>query len=193
MYTYSSWKMFRPQCQQKKIMLRPLVSLQRLWFPSHQSFPVSRSVSKSHIHVKRTCLVHEVHQQTTSNKTFRSHNVRSLCFRFFPLYTRLNSVLSAGLMVVTDGQHQRNEAAQNQSSHLHLAQSFAPVPSSRSVAVAPAPDLREDVDGGHIEEGARREEHGDAGGVDVWQSLLAALRGEQMKALRQNSDWTFPF
>lgn len=70
-------------------------------------------------------------------------------------------------MVVTDGQHQRNEAAQHQRSHLHLAQSLASVPSGRSVAVAATPYLREDVDGGHVEEGAGREEHGDAGGVDV--------------------------
>lgn len=69
-------------------------------------------------------------------------------------------------MVVADGQHQRNEAAQHQSSHLHLAQSFPSVPSCRSVTVA-APDLREDVDGGHVEEGAGGEEHGDAGGVEV--------------------------
>lgn len=71
------------------------------------------------------------------------------------------------LVVVTDGQHQRNEAAQHQSSHLHLAQSLPSVPSCGSVAVAGAPHLREDVDGGHVEEGAGREEHGDTGGVDV--------------------------
>lgn len=86
-------------------------------------------------------------------------------------------------MVVTNGQHQRNEAAQHQSYHLHLAQSFAPVPSGRSVAVAATTYLREDVDGGHVEEGAGREEHGDTGGVDVRQGLLAALRGEQTKTL----------
>lgn len=70
-------------------------------------------------------------------------------------------------MVVTDGQHQRNEAAQHQSHHLHLAQSFASVASGGSVAVAAASHLREDVDGGHVKEGSGREEHGDASGVDV--------------------------
>lgn len=80
-------------------------------------------------------------------------------------------------MVVTDGEHQRNEAAQHQSSDLHLAQSFASIPAGRSVAVAATPYLREDVDGGHVEEGASGEEHGDTGGVDVRQGLLAALRG----------------
>lgn len=70
-------------------------------------------------------------------------------------------------MVVTDRQHQRNEAAQHQSSHLHLAQSLASVPSCWSMAVAATPHLREDVDGGHIEEGAGGEEHGYTGGVDV--------------------------
>lgn len=69
--------------------------------------------------------------------------------------------------MVTNGQHQRNEAAQHQSTDLHLAQSFASVPSGSSVAVAATPYFREDVDGGHVEEGASREEHGDTGGVDV--------------------------
>lgn len=86
-------------------------------------------------------------------------------------------------MVVTDREHQRDEAAQHQSSHLHLAQSFSPIPSGRSVAVAATPYLREDVDSCHIEEGAGREEHGNTGGVDVWEGLLAALRGEQTKTL----------
>lgn len=71
------------------------------------------------------------------------------------------------LVVVPDRQHQRDEAAQHQSQDLHLAQSFAPAPSGCGVAVASAPDLREDVHGGHVEEGAGRKEHGDAGGVDV--------------------------
>lgn len=84
---------------------------------------------------------------------------------FSPCTPVLNPCWS--LMVVTDRQHQRNEAAQNQSYHLHLAQSFPSVPSCRSVAVAATPDLREDMDGGHVEEGAGREEHSDAGGVDV--------------------------
>lgn len=70
-------------------------------------------------------------------------------------------------MMVTDGQHQRDEAAQHQRSHLHLAQSLISIPAGRSVAVTATPDLREDVDGGDVEEGARGEEHGDAGGVDV--------------------------
>lgn len=70
-------------------------------------------------------------------------------------------------MVVTDGQHQRDEAAQHQGQDLHLAQTLVPVPSGRSVAVASAPDLREDVHGGHVEEGAGGKEHGHAGGVDV--------------------------
>lgn len=43
--------------------------------------------------------------------------------------------------------------------------------------MAATPYLREDVDGGHVEEGASGEEHGDTGGVDVRQGLLAALRG----------------
>ena len=84
-------------------------------------------------------------------------------------------------MVVTDGQHQRDEAAQHQSAHLHLAQSFAAVSSWGSVAVAAAAHLGEDVDGGHVEEGAGGEEHGDARGVEVWQGLFAALRGEKQK------------
>lgn len=70
-------------------------------------------------------------------------------------------------MVVTNRQHQRNEAAQHQSYHLHLAQSLPSVPSCRSVAVAATPDLGEDVDSGHIEECASGEEHGDSSGVDV--------------------------
>lgn len=70
-------------------------------------------------------------------------------------------------MVVTDRQHQRDETAQHQSQDLHLAQSFVPTPAGRGVAVASAPDFREDVHGGHVEEGAGGKEHGDAGGVDV--------------------------
>lgn len=70
-------------------------------------------------------------------------------------------------MVVADGQHQRDQTPQHQSQDLHLAQSFAPVASGWSVAVAPAPDLRKDVHRGHVEEGAGRKEHGDARGVDV--------------------------
>lgn len=78
----------------------PSLWRQRLWSPEHHSFPVSWSVS-SHKDVPpatSTSLVQRVHQQTKkkSNKTFRSHVVRSLCFRFFPLYTRLKSVLSSG-------------------------------------------------------------------------------------------------
>lgn len=78
----------------------PSLWRQRLWSPEHHSFPVSWSVS-SHKNVPpatSTSLVQRVHQQTKkkSNKTFRSHVVRSLCFRFFPLYTRLKSVLSSG-------------------------------------------------------------------------------------------------
>lgn len=83
--------------------------------------------------------------------------------------------------MVTNGQHQRNEAAQHQSTNLHLAQSFVSVPTGRSVAVTATPYLREDVNGGHVKEGASREEHGDTSGVDVRQGLLAALRGEQRK------------
>lgn len=70
-------------------------------------------------------------------------------------------------MVVADRQHQRDETAQHQSQDLHLAQSFVPTPAGRGVAVASAPDFREDVHGGHVEEGAGGKEHGDAGGVDV--------------------------
>lgn len=70
-------------------------------------------------------------------------------------------------MVVTDRQHQRDEAPQYQSQDLHLAQSFVPAPSGWSVAVASAPDFREDVHCGHVEEGAGGKEHGNAGGVDV--------------------------
>lgn len=33
--------------------------------------------------------------------------------------------------------------------------------------MASASDFREDVHGGHVEEGAGGKEHGDAGGVDV--------------------------
>lgn len=44
------------------------------------------------------------------------------------------------------------------------------------MAVAASPDLRQDVDGGHVQEGAGGEEHGNAGGVDVRESLLAALK-----------------
>lgn len=80
-------------------------------------------------------------------------------------------------MVVTDRQHQRDEAAQHQSAHLHLAQSFPTVPSGGPVAVAASPHLGQDVDGGHVEEGASGEEHGNTGGVDVRQRLLAALKG----------------
>lgn len=107
-------------------------------------------------------------------------------FSALPLYTRSESALR--LMVVTDGQHQRNEAAQHQGSHLHLAQSLPSVPSRGGVAVAAAPDLREDVDGGHVEEGAGGEEHGDASGVEVRQGLLAALRSgnTQKNGVRQN-------
>lgn len=70
-------------------------------------------------------------------------------------------------MVVADGQHQRDETPQHQSQDLHLAQSLVPAPSGRSVAVTSAADLREDVHGGHVEEGAGRKEHGDASCVDV--------------------------
>lgn len=69
--------------------------------------------------------------------------------------------------MVADRQHQRDETAQHQSQDLHLAQSFVPTPAGRGVAVASAPDFREDVHGGHVEEGAGGKEHGDAGGVDV--------------------------
>lgn len=94
-------------------------------------------------------------------------------------------------MVVPDGQHQRDETAQNQSQDLHLAQSFVPVPSSRSVAVASTPNLREDVHGGHVEECPGREEHGHAGGVDVRQRLLAALRGRRKDKSQRNPDSMF--
>lgn len=42
--------------------------------------------------------------------------------------------------------------------------------------MAASPDLGQDVDGGHVEEGAGGEEHGHAGGVDVRERLLAALK-----------------
>lgn len=70
-------------------------------------------------------------------------------------------------MVVTDGQHQRNEATQHQSCDLHLAQTLPSVSSCASVAVTGAPYLGKDMNSGHVEEGAGREEHGYAGGVDV--------------------------
>lgn len=72
-------------------------------------------------------------------------------------------------MVVAHRQHQRDETAQYQSQDLDLAQSFGPAPSGCSVAVAcsSSPDLREDVHGGHVEEGSGGEEHGHAGGVNV--------------------------
>lgn len=70
-------------------------------------------------------------------------------------------------MMVTDGQHQRNEATQHQSYHLHLAQSLPSVSSCGSVAVTAAPHLRQNVDRCHVEESASREKHGDTCGVDV--------------------------
>lgn len=86
-------------------------------------------------------------------------------------------------MVVAHRQHQRDETAQYQSQDLHLAQSFGPAPSSCSVAVArsPSPDLREDVHGGHVEEGAGGKEHGHAGGVNVRQRFFAALKKEKKR------------
>lgn len=90
------------------------------------------------------------------------------------------------LMVVADRQHQRDEAAQHQSQDLHLAQPVAPAASGWSVAVASAPDLGEDVHGGHVEEGPGGKEHGHAGGVDVRQRLFAALRGGRKEG---GGDW----
>lgn len=119
-----------------------------------------------------------------TQQAIRHLDPQSLCLCFSSLCTPvLDPSWALGLMVVTDRQHQRNEAAQHQSSHLHLAQSFPSVSSCGSVAVAAAADLREDVDGGHVEEGAGREEHGDACGVEVWQGLFAALRGEETKTV----------
>lgn len=89
----------------------------------------------------------------------------------------LNLPWAVGLMVVTNRQHQRDEATQHQNSNFHLAKSLASTPSSRSVTVATSPNLREDMDSGHVEEGASRKEHGDTGGTDVWQGLFAALWG----------------
>lgn len=74
---------------------------------------------------------------------------------------------AVALMVVADGQHQRDQTPQHQSQDLHLAQSFAPAASGRSVAVPSAPDLRKDVHSGHVEESAGRKEHGNASGVDI--------------------------
>lgn len=79
-------------------------------------------------------------------------------------------------MVVADGQNQGDQAAQHQSPHLHFAESLPAVPSGGGMAVAEAPHLRQDVDRGHVEEGSSGEKHGDAGGVDVGQSLFAALK-----------------
>lgn len=87
-------------------------------------------------------------------------------------------------MVVSDRQNQRNEAAQHQSPHLHFAQSLPSIPTCRSMAVAAASHLREDVDRGHVEEGAGGEEHGDASGIYVRQGLFAALRGINKKTLK---------
>lgn len=165
----------------------PSLWRQRLWSPEHHSFPVSWSVS-SHKNVPpatSTSLVQRVHQQT-KKKAIR--HLDPTLFEVsvsasFPCTPVLNPSWTPGLMVVTNGQHQRNEAAQHQSSHLHLAQSFAPVSPVGGVAVAATAYLREDVDGGHVEEGAGGEEHGDTSGVDVWQGLLAALRGEQTETL----------
>lgn len=109
------------------------------------------------------------------------HKVWSVCVS--PVH-RLISVLSRALVVVTHGQHQRNEAAQHQSSHLELAQSFTPVSSWGGVAVAAAAHFREDVDCGDVEEGPGGEEHGDTGGVDVWESLLTALKGQRKERMR---------
>lgn len=81
------------------------------------------------------------------------------------------------LVVVADGQHQGDEAAQHQGAHLHPAQSFAAIACRGTVAVAASPDLGQHVDGGHVQEGAGGEEHGHAGGVDVRERLLAALKG----------------
>lgn len=53
--------------------------------------------------------------------------------------------------------------------------------------MASAPDFREDVHGGHVEEGAGGKEHGDAGGVDVRQSLFAALKGRRKKRLSEET------
>lgn len=92
-------------------------------------------------------------------------------------------------MVVAHRQHQRDETAQYQSQDLDLAQSFGPAPSGCSVAVAcsPSPDLREDVHGGHVEEGSGGEEHGHAGGVNVWQRFFAALeKRRKEKTFRGN-------
>lgn len=120
------------------------LSPQQLSFGIEETFP-------------RISLVHEVHQQT-SNKTFGSITFQ-VCLGRFPLYTCLippwcsTWSRAVGLVVVTDRQHQRNEAAQHQSSNFHLAQSFPSVP-RRRVAVAGAPYLRKDVDGGHVEERA---------------------------------------
>lgn len=85
--------------------------------------------------------------------------------------------LAPPLVVVANRQHQRDEAAQHQGAHLHPAQSFAAVACGRTVAVAAAPDLGKDVDGGHVQEGAGGEEHGHASGVDVRERLLATLKG----------------
>ncbi|KAG7229194.1 hypothetical protein INR49_013137 [Caranx melampygus] len=76
--------------------------------------------------------------------------LKSLVLLRSPVHPSLIRPEPWGLVVVTYRQHQRNEAAQHQSSHLHLAQSFPTVTSCGSVAVATAPHLREDMDGGHI-------------------------------------------
>lgn len=89
----------------------------------------------------------------------------------------LPSVVSSSSVVVANGQHQRDEAAQHQGAHLHPAQSFTAVACGRAVAMAASPNLRQDVDSSHVQEGAGREEHGHAGGVDVRERLLAALKG----------------
>lgn len=75
--------------------------------------------------------------------------------------------------MVSDGEHQRDEAAYDERQHLHPAHSF---PSSGRVAVpARASHLGQDVHRGDVEEGPGWEEHGHACGVDVRQGLFAAL------------------
>lgn len=55
------------------------------------------------------------------------------------------------------------------------------------MAVAASPDLGQDVDGGHVQEGAGGEEHGHASGVDVREGLLATLKlGEDRKTSKHS-------
>lgn len=71
------------------------------------------------------------------------------------------------LMLVADGKHQWNQAAQHQRCHLHFAQSLPSVACRRGMTVSPAPHLRQDVDRGHVKESAGREQHGDSSGVHI--------------------------